>query len=202
MFISFEGIDGCGKTTQIKQVATYIRDNLAKQLVVTREPGGTETAERIREFVLHQQLDAPLAEALMMNSARYLHVEQLIKPALQAGKWVLSDRFCHSTFAYQYDASVEKLKQLHSLIFDNLYPDLTFLLDISPEEAQKRRQKQAGTASDLFETRPSAFKHQLRANYLEIIADDDSTSCHIIDAAQDQADVTAQIIAIIEKNSP
>ena len=137
MFISFEGIDACGKSTQIKRVADNIVQNWHKETVLTREPGGTEKAEKIRDFVLHTDIASPFAEALMMNAARYLHFDEVIKPALARGAWVLSDRFIHSTFAYQLEVGLDKLKQLHSLTADNLYPDLTFILDISPEAARQ-----------------------------------------------------------------
>ncbi len=193
MFISFEGIDGCGKSTQIRCVADNIMQNWQKETVLTREPGGTEKAEKIRDFVLHTDIASPFAEALMMNAARYLHLEQVIKPALERGAWVLSDRFIHSTFAYQLEVGLDKLKQLHSLTADNLYPDLTFILDISPENAAKRRSQQ--NIDDVYERRDNDFKQKLRETYLEIAKNDEA--CHVIDACLPAQEITQQIIAII-----
>ena len=193
MFISFEGIDACGKTTQIKRVANDIAKKWQKETVLTREPGGTKTAEKIRDFVLHTDIASPFAEALMMNAARYLHFDEVIKPALARGTWVLSDRFCHSTFAYQWQVGIDKLKQLHNLTTDNLYPDLTFILDIAPEIAAARRNQQ--NTNDVYESRDNDFKQKLRATYLEIANNDEA--CHVIDANQPATEITKQIIAII-----
>ena len=193
MFISFEGIDACGKSTQIKRVADNIVQNWQKETILTREPGGTETAEKIRDFVLHTDIASPFAEALMMNAARYLHLNQVIKPALARGAWVLSDRFIHSTFAYQLEVGLDKLKQLHSLTADNLYPDLTFILDISPEAARLRRNQQ--NTGDVYEKRDNNFKQKLRETYLELASNDEA--CHVIDACLPVVDITEQIIAII-----
>ena len=198
MFISFEGIDGCGKSTQIKRVADNIVQNWRKETVLTREPGGTEKAEKIRDFVLHTDIASPFAEALMMNAARYLHFDEVIKPALARGAWVLSDRFIHSTFAYQAEVGFDKLKQLHNLTTDSLYPDLTFILDISAEAARLRRNQQDGAdANDVYEKRDNDFKQKLRETYLELASNDEA--CHVIDASQPVADITQQIIAIIQQ---
>ncbi|MCH9853046.1 MAG: dTMP kinase [Alphaproteobacteria bacterium] len=201
MFISFEGIDACGKTTQIKRVADYIMQKWQKETVLTREPGGTKTAEKIRYFVLHTHIASPFAEALMMNAARYLHFDEVIKPALARDAWVLSDRFCHSTFAYQAEVGFDKLKQLHDLTTGSLYPDLTFILDISPEEATQRRRQQNSDnddlyANDVYEGRDDSFKQKLRETYLEIAKNDEK--CHVIDATLPVEKVTKQIIAIIQ----
>ncbi len=203
MFISFEGIDACGKTTQIKRVADYIGQAWQKETVLTREPGGTKIAEKIRDFVLHTDIASPFAEALMMNAARYLHLQQVIKPALARGAWVLSDRFIHSTFAYQAEVGLDKLKQLHRLTADDLYPDLTFILDISPEDAfARRRQQNTGNgddvyANDVYERRDDSYKQKLRATYLELAENDEA--CHVIDATLPVEQVTKQIIGIIQQ---
>ncbi len=197
MFISFEGIDGCGKSTQIIEVARYIQQEMQQEIVLTREPGGTEIAEKIRDFALQTPMESPLAEALLMNAARHLHVQNVINPAIKKGDWVLSDRFCHSTFAYQAEVGLEKLYKLHDVASYNLYPDLTFMIDILPEKAIARRAQQQQTHDDLFEQRNLQFKQNLREKFLKMA--ENNKAYHIIDGEQAVAKVTEDIITIIRK---
>ncbi len=133
-FISFEGCDGSGKSTQIKLLSEYLTE-LNIEHVLTREPGGTETAEKIRNFVFSHNDEEllPFSEALMIYAARYDHVHKLIKPKLAQGVWVLCDRFFDSSFTYQgygYEKiPVEKLFQLNELTLNDFAPDITLLLD-------------------------------------------------------------------------
>ena len=163
-FISFEGIDGAGKSSHIDAVAERLRRGGATVLT-TREPGGTALAERLRELVLHQPMDA-LTEALLVFAARRDHVQQLIAPALARGVTVLCDRFTDATFAYQgsgrgFDAAV--LRQLEHWVHGELQPTLTFWFDVAPAVAAERRA--AARAPDRFEAQDLAFFERVRAGY-------------------------------------
>ncbi len=163
-FISFEGIDGAGKSSHIDAVAERLRRSGATVLT-TREPGGTALAERLRELVLHQPMDA-LTEALLVFAARRDHVQQLIAPALARGDTVLCDRFTDATFAYQgsgrgFDAAV--LRQLEQWVHGELQPTLTFWFDVAPAVAAERRA--AARAPDRFEAQDLAFFERVRAGY-------------------------------------
>ncbi|MCK6430353.1 MAG: dTMP kinase, partial [Burkholderiaceae bacterium] len=135
-FITFEGIDGAGKSTQIDFVATRLRER-GIDVVVTREPGGTGIGEALRELVLRQPMSAR-TETLLVFAARAQHVEQVIAPALAAGRWIVCDRFTDATYAYQSggrgvpEAAVEALERW---VHPDLQPDLTFLFDVAPDVA-------------------------------------------------------------------
>ena len=164
-FISFEGIDGAGKTTHIDAVEQAWRA-AGREVVRTREPGGTPLAESLREMVLHRPMDA-LTEALLVFAARRDHIEQVIRPALARGAWVLSDRFTDATFAYQgagrgFDAGV--LGQLEAWVQDGLQPELTLLFDLSPTVAAARLRD--ARQPDRFESLDGAFFERVRAGYL------------------------------------
>lgn len=164
-FITFEGIDGAGKTTHIDALEQAWRQQ-GRDVVRTREPGGTPLAEKLRELVLHDSMD-PLTEALLVFSARRDHVQQVIRPALARGAWVLCDRFTDATFAYQgagrgFELSV--LRQLETWVQEGLQPDLTLLFDLPPEVAAGRLQ--AARQPDRFEALDAAFFDRVRAGYL------------------------------------
>ena len=164
-FITFEGIDGAGKTTHIDALEQSWRQQ-GRDVVRTREPGGTPLAERLRELVLHETMD-PLTEALLVFSARRDHVQQVIRPALSRGAWVLCDRFTDATFAYQgagrgFELAV--LTQLENWVQEGLQPDLTLLFDLSPAVAATRLQ--AARQPDRFEALDAAFFERVRAGYL------------------------------------
>ena len=164
-FITFEGIDGAGKTTHIDALEQSWRQQ-GRDVVRTREPGGTPLAEKLRELVLHDSMD-PLTEALLVFSARRDHVQQVIRPALARGAWVLCDRFTDATFAYQgagrgFELAV--LRQLESWVQEGLQPDLTLLFDLPPAVAAGRLQ--AARQPDRFEALDAAFFERVRAGYL------------------------------------
>ncbi len=164
-FITFEGIDGAGKTTHIDALEQAWRQQ-GRDVVRTREPGGTPLAEKLRELVLHDSMD-PLTEALLVFSARRDHVQQVIRPALARGAWVLCDRFTDATFAYQgagrgFDLAV--LRQLETWVQEGLQPDLTLLFDLPPAVAAGRLQ--AARQPDRFEALDAAFFERVRAGYL------------------------------------
>lgn len=164
-FISFEGIDGAGKTTHIDAVEQAWRA-AGHEVVRTREPGGTALAESLRELVLHQPMDA-LTEALLVFAARRDHVQQVIAPALARGAWVLCDRFTDATFAYQgagrgFDLQV--LAQLEGWVQQGLQPELTLLFDLPPAVAAARLRD--ARQPDRFESLDEAFFERVRGGYL------------------------------------
>ena len=164
-FITFEGIDGAGKTTHIDAVEQAWRA-AGHDVVRTREPGGTPLAESLRELVLHQAMD-PLTEAMLVFAARRDHVQQVIRPALARGAWVLCDRFTDATFAYQgagrgFDLGV--LTQLEQWVQDGLQPELTLLFDLSPAVAAARLRD--ARQPDRFEALDAAFFERVRSGYL------------------------------------
>ena len=124
--------------------------------------------------------------------------ERLIAPALQAKKWVLCDRFCDSTYAYQSRAGIDKLMKLHEIATDNLMPDITFIFDIAPDEASLRRNGQnQEPQNDIYEHRDFEFKRNIRENFLKI-AKENPDRCHLIDAGQGQVEISQQIQAILQ----
>jgi dTMP kinase len=164
-FITFEGIDGAGKSTHIEPLAERLRAR-GRAVVCTREPGGTPLAERLRDLVLHEAMDG-LAETLLVFAARRDHIERVIAPALARGEVVLCDRFSDATFAYQgfgRGQDLATLGQLESWVHAGLQPDLTLWFDIAPERAAERRAR-ARTA-DRFEAEDVAFFARVRAGYL------------------------------------
>ena len=164
-FITFEGMDGAGKSTHLAWFAGALRQR-GHDVVVTREPGGTPLGEQLREILLNQPMNIG-TEAMLMFAARLEHLEQVIKPALRAGKWVISDRFSDASFAYQGGGrgmDWEKLHQLEQWVHPDLQPDLTLLFDIPIEVA---RQRLANNISlDRFEQEQGAFFEKVRQAYL------------------------------------
>ena len=163
-FISFEGIDGAGKSTHIEALAAAARER-GHQVVLTREPGGTPLAETLRELVLHKSMDA-LTEALLVFAARRDHLQQRILPALARGAWVLCDRFTDASFAYQgggrgFDAAV--LAQLEAWVQQGTQPDLTIWFDLPAATAAARRG--VVRAPDRFESQDAAFFERAIAGY-------------------------------------
>jgi len=164
-FITFEGVDGAGKSTHLAWFADTLRQR-GIDLLVTREPGGTPLGEALREILLNQPMHAE-TEALLMFAARREHVEQVIKPALQRGTWVISDRFSDASFAYQgggRGVAVEKLEQLERWVHADLQPDLTLLFDIPVEVARQRLSN--NVSLDRFEQEQSEFFDKVRNAYL------------------------------------
>lgn len=164
-FITFEGVDGAGKSTHLAWFADALRQR-GIDVLVTREPGGTPLGEALREILLSQPMHAE-TEALLMFAARREHVEQVIKPALQRGTWVISDRFSDASFAYQgggRGVPVEKLEQLERWVHADLQPDLTLLFDIPVEMARQRLSN--NVSLDRFEQEQSEFFDKVRNAYL------------------------------------
>jgi len=167
-FITLEGIDGAGKSTQLAWVADFLRGR-GVSLIVTREPGGTTVGERLRDILLAgNQPIHPETEALLMFAARRQHLEDVIRPALQQGTWVLCDRFTDASFAYQgggRGVAKHKLETLEKWVHPDLQPDLTLLFDVSAELGQSRVARLK--SPDRFEREDVEFFVRVRDAYLE-----------------------------------
>lgn len=165
-FISLEGVDGAGKSTHLQYVAQFWRDR-GRRVVVTREPGGTDLGERLRDLLLHRGAMHPDTEALLMFGARREHLEQVIGPALARGDWVISDRFTDASYAYQCGGrgiAEEHLRQLEDWVLQGFKPDLTLLFDVPLEVAALRRGQVRD--SDRFEKEERDFFQRVRDAYL------------------------------------
>lgn len=173
LFITFEGGEGAGKTTLISRIRDYF-DERGSEVVSTREPGGTPLAEKLRDLVLNGGKDLALtfkAELLIFLAARASHVDQLIRPSLNESKVVLCDRFNDSTVAYQgYARSLgfEETETLCAFATGNLVPDLTFYLDLNPEEGFDRMKK-ASRSQDRMESEELSFHQKVRDGFLELV---------------------------------
>ncbi len=195
-FITFEGIDGAGKSSHVEALAALLREG-GHDVLVTREPGGTPLAESLREMVLQRPMDT-LTEALLIFAARRDHLTTLIEPALAAGRTVLCDRFTDASFAYQgggrgFDLSV--LVQLEAWVQQGRQPDLTFWFDLAPEEAAARRA--AVRAPDRFESQDTAFFTRVRAGYAARAAADPRRFVRL-DAELARELVWQQLLAAVE----
>ena len=176
-FITFEGGEGCGKTTQIRILAERLRA-AGKDVLLTREPGGTELAEKIRALVREESVDPPnsRAETLLFLASRAQVVESVIRPALAAGTWVLCDRFADSTCAYQgygRGLNLDEIKRINLFATGGLVPDWTVLLDVSPEVSAKRmraREAATNTDADRMEKAGDGFHARLKRGFLELAA--------------------------------
>jgi dTMP kinase len=197
-FITFEGIDGAGKTTHLDALEQAWR-HAGHEVVRTREPGGTPLAEKLRGLFLHDAMD-PLTEALLVFAGRRDHLQQVIEPALARGAWVLCDRFTDATFAYQgggrgFDLNV--LGTLEHWVQAGRQPDLTLLFDLPPAVAAARLS--AARQPDRFEAQDQAFFERVRATYLARRAAQPERFV-LIDAARSPADVAEQIrLAMVER---
>ena len=202
MFITFEGIEGSGKTTQIRHALEYLKQR-GKDCIVTREPGGTVTGRKIRAILLDPEgkgMD-PSTELLLYMADRAEHVNKVIKPSLSAGKTVLCDRYFDATVVYQGYArglDIDLLIRMHKLILNDLKPDITFLLDLPPEAGLSRAWKQieegerAGIETR-FEKEAIAFHEKVREGYLELARQEPGRFI-VIDAMKDEDNVRQDII--------
>lgn len=185
-FITFEGIDGAGKTTHLSWFRERLEEKVSaagRAVVMTREPGGTPLGESLRQMLLHERMDLE-TEALLMFAARREHLAQVIEPALARGDWVLSDRFTDATFAYQGGGRGlprDKLEALERWVQGGFEPDLTVLFDLPTETASERRG--AARSPDKFESETEAFFARTRAEYLRR-AEEAPYRFAIVDASQ------------------
>ncbi len=195
-FITFEGIDGAGKSTHIAFVADYIQQR-GIELVSSREPGGTPLGERLRELVLHEKMDIE-TEALLVFASRREHIAQVIQPALDRGACVISDRFTDSSFAYQGGGrgmSLARLEALEQWVHPHLQPDLTLLFDVPLDVARARLD--ATRELDKFEQEKADFFAATRAEYLRRAAQFPQRF-RVIDSTQSIAEIQQQIAAILD----
>ena len=207
-FITFEGVEGCGKTTQIKLLAELLAAH-GISTVLTREPGGCPIADKIREILLDAENRdlSPLAELILYAAARAQHVTEVISPALEAGKIVLCDRFCDATVAYQsFGRSIDRrvIDNLNSHACQGVLPNLTVLVDCDPvvglERARRRIEATSGPREERFELEALAFHHRVRNGYLHL-ADEDPHRFVIIDGSETVekifAAISSQVVARI-----
>jgi dTMP kinase len=199
-FITLEGIEGAGKST----IARYVKESLEARglsAMLTREPGGTPLAERVRELVLKPDGEAlaPVPELLLMFAARSIHVTNLIRPALARGEWVICDRFTDATRAYQgagRGVEAGSIESLAQLVHADLVPDLTVLLDLPVSVGLARAQARRGPA-DRFEQERVPFFERVRARYLQLAHAEPGRFC-VVDAGRDLPQVQASVAAALE----
>ncbi|MCQ8895951.1 dTMP kinase [Limnobacter humi] len=197
-FISFEGVDGAGKSSHMERVRQHL-DSLGIECVQTREPGGTPVGEAIRELVLHHDMDIN-TELLLMYAARRQHVVQTIAPALARGAWVISDRFEDSSFAYQASAGGavwEDCVKLSKWALKGFEPALTFLFDLPIAVSQARIQARAGQG-DKFEGKPISYFEAVRAGFIRR-AQINPTRVRLIDAEPDETTVAKAVLAELDR---
>lgn len=192
-FISLEGVDGSGKSTQIQTTAAWLKEQ-GYEVLVTREPGGTATAEKIRDLVLDADVPLqPRTELLLYLAARAQHVAEVIKPALAAGRIVLCDRFVDSTLVYQgivRGLDLCRIKELNEFASEELMPALTLLLDADPALLEERRRERGVT--DRFEQEGLSFQKKLREGFL-FLAEKEPERIKKVDALQVPEQVQAEI---------
>jgi dTMP kinase len=203
-FITFEGGEGAGKTTQAEMLADAL-EKAGIETLQTREPGGTFGAEAIRDLVLEGTSDrwSGMTELLLMYAARLDHIEKLIKPALARGVWVISDRFADSSLAYQGHArglGVDHVKAVHDAVMEGFEPDLTILFDMDPVIAQKRVETR-GENLTRFDSESLEFHKTLRSAFLTI-AKENPKRVHTIDADDTRAQVQNSILFALSKQFP
>lgn len=202
-FISFEGGEGSGKSTQVKLLAAALGKS-GLRVIQTREPGGAPASEEIRELLVSGAVDrwSPMAEVLLNYAAREMHVKNTVRPALERGDWVITDRFFDSTLAYQgYGGGVDpaRIHAIRKAVLDDFAPDLTFILDLPVEEGLSRAGKRLienRSAEDRFERMERDFHHRLRAGFLAI-AEAEPERCRVIDATGDVDKVAEKILETV-----
>ena len=200
LFISFEGGEGCGKTTQIQYLAKHIKKLSLVPFVVTREPGGVPTAELIREILVKGDAETwrTTTEGLLMSAARHEHVEQIIRPALAQNKLVISDRFVDSTIVYQGivgGVSANDIAAMNKIACGDVCPDVTIVLDIDSQIGLARA-KSRREGEDRFEAKGHVYHEKVRAGFLEIAANAPSR-CVVIDASRTPDSIAADIWSVV-----
>lgn len=206
LFITFEGGEGAGKSTQSRRLKSALED-MGRDVVLTREPGGTPEAEKIRDLLVQRDGGnwTPMAECLLFFAARQMHVETLIKPAIANGKIVICDRFTDSTIAYQgygHGFDIPTIREVERLTLGGFKPDLTFILDLPVSEGLQRSLKQKVIATgkenteDRFEKLQFDFHEKLRQGFLDI-ASQDKARCVVVDASQSADELFERIKSYI-----
>ena len=203
-FITLEGGEGTGKSTQIARLASALMA-VGINCVQTREPGGAPGAEEIRRLLVEGAVDRwqPMSEVLLHNAARIEHLETTVKPALASGQWVVCDRFFDSTLAYQgygHGLDTAAIANLHWLLYKDFKPDLTLVLDLRLEEGLKRAAGRA-QGEDRYERMGKDFHERLRRGFLEI-AEAEPGRCAVVDASGDEETVHERIMAVVRERLP
>ena len=199
-FITIEGIEGVGKSTNINTIKGYLTQKKI-DFIITREPGGTLLAEKIRDLLLEVNNDeklSELSELLLIFASRAQHLEKLIKPALTKGKWVICDRFTDATYAYQGGGrglDWGNISQLEDLVQEHLRPDLTIILDLDPRLGLERAKGRGEL--DRFEQEKMEFFTKVRTAYLKIAAADPER-CIVIDASSELAEVSELLLNALD----
>jgi dTMP kinase len=199
LFITLEGGEGSGKSTQSKRLQAILESE-GHSVVITREPGGSPGAEAVRSLLVTGATDRwdGMTEALLLFAARRDHVERTIKPALDRGAIVICDRFTDSTMAYQgygHDLGREPVEQLNKIALNDFKPDITLILDLAVEEGLKRAVSRGGD-EQRYEDMDIAFHHRLREGFLDI-SKRDPNRCHIIDATGSEEDVASRLQSVV-----
>ncbi len=201
LLLTFEGIDGSGKSTQAHRLNEHLQERGHETLLV-REPGGTELSEQVRSVLLEPTLNVhPMAELLLFSAARTQLVTERIRPALEAGRIVICDRFYDSTTAYQGAgrnvADPEWLQSFHRRVTDGLVPDRTYLVELDPETARARRTEGDDAAGDRMEAEDEAFYHRVAAAY-DTLADEHSARIHRLNGHRSIEALHAEIRGDVE----
>ena len=201
-FITFEGGEGAGKSTQTRRLAEAL-EGRGIDVVRTREPGGTPAAERIRDLLLDDREHdwQPMTEALLHFAARREHLSTTITPALERGDWVVSDRFADSTMAYQghgLGLGRDVIEKLYEISIGAFHPDLTIILDLSAEDGMSRARGR-GEALDRYESMDLEFHRRLREGFLEI-AEREPNRCAVIDANNAKDTVSREILNVVDSH--
>ena len=200
LFITFEGIDGCGKSTQMLKLSEYFNAKYIPYMIL-REPGGTVVGEKIRELLLDKKNDGmdPVCELLLFEAARAQIVSEVIRPSLESGMTILCDRFFDSTYAYQGFArglGSGTVEMLNMTATSGLKPDITFLLDLDPEAALERRGIR-GEAEDRMEALGLKFQEDVRAGYLDLASKEDRVV--LIDASKTPDEIFEEIVKVVDE---
>lgn len=196
LFITFEGADGCGKTTQLNMLAEYLTEK-GFDVVVTREPGAKGLGEKLREILLNYEgVVSDRCEAFLFLADRAQHVDVIVKPAVGLGKIVLCDRHTDSTVAYQgygRGQDIDRINLLNNIATDGMKPDLTFVFDIDVETSQQR----VGSEKDRMESAGMDFHNRVRQGYLKL-AENEPNRIKVIDAKKSIPDIHDEVVEIIE----
>lgn len=205
-FITFEGPDGAGKTTVINEVVKAIQGQCKQEILVTREPGGSKIAEKIRDIILdpaNTEMNAK-TEALLYAASRSQHVSEIINPALKRGDLVISDRFVDSSLAYQGQGrrlGIEEVAQINAFATGNLEPDLTIFLDLDPAQGLARIAKARSGSEDRLEQEKLAFHEEVYRGYQKVNqAHPDRVK--VVDASQDLPQVVAASVKLVKSTFP